>query len=63
MPMQAALAAMKSQLDHWTTEREAAASSGNVARVEQCEHFVAQCQMVIASLERAQSSISRNGAS
>jgi hypothetical protein len=52
MPL-TALPAAREQLNYWEEEREQAKRAGDTARIERCEHFIHQCKLVIAALERA----------
>jgi hypothetical protein len=47
------LGAMREQLEYWQSECAAARESGDAGRVAQCEHFIQQCEKVIAALENA----------
>jgi hypothetical protein len=48
-----ALPAAREQLDYWLHECEKARPNGDAERLARCEHFVKQCELVIAALERA----------
>jgi hypothetical protein len=49
-PLQAA----REQLAYWQKESEAARQSKDGARLQQCERFIAQCQLLIEALESVQ---------
>ena len=52
MPL-TALPAAREQLKYWEEECEQAKLAGDTERIARCEHFIHQCELVIAALERA----------
>jgi hypothetical protein len=48
-----ALPAAREQLNYWLEERDKARLADDAERVARCEHFIKQCGLVIAALERA----------
>jgi hypothetical protein len=48
-----ALPGAREQLNYWLEERDKAGLSGDAERVARSEHFIKQCRLVIAALERA----------
>ena len=48
-----ALKAAQEQLAYWERECEDARRRGDDQRVERCEHFIAQCKLMISALQTA----------
>lgn len=47
------LDAAREQLKYWQDERAAAGACNNARRIEQCEHFLKQSELVVSALEEA----------
>ena len=48
-----ALEAARQQLEYWKQQRDIATVQARPERLEQCEKFIAQCELVISALEGA----------
>ena len=55
MPVRAALQAAREQLKYWQRELCAAHDENDDERVVRCEQFVAQCEIMIDALTKAES--------
>jgi hypothetical protein len=55
MSIRTALTTVESQLAYWLQECETAHRNDDRERIERCEKFIAQCELVIAALREADS--------